>query len=367
MAYFDLGKRVLPVGAAVAFALAAATAPAMAQEAVTRFQSNGSTAQGTEYSAAAVLPSADMGQAYAALRRVVERNGWSVFQATPASYALLARNNQTTQSGKTGSLAVSLAPLADGVSLALMYANPPGVNSPAAAVRAEFNKIAGALKAELATAPAGQPAATATATAAAIAPQPASAAPDRKLCLAGACLGMTPAEAATLNLQPSGIAQFKLNGKLDGAYGLDRAGNRIGYSDMGDFDSKSLKQFATTVATICRFSFASASMKASDGQRIRLVFRPALRDGKGVVVLTEINRQLPPNMSSSELQRFTDTARQQFGDAFSAESRVIVTRPTAEIHRDIGLGTSLKLSLPIENVNARLLEQPGCSDKPRLD
>ncbi|MYN29610.1 hypothetical protein [Duganella levis] len=365
MAYLDLGKRVLPVGAAVAFALAAVSAPAMAQEAVSRFQSNGSAAQGTEYSAAAVLPGADISQAYAALRRVVERNGWNVFQATPASYALLARNNQTTQSGKTGSLAVSLAPVGDGVSLALMYANPPGVNSPPAAVRAEFNKIAGALKAELAALPAGQPAVTANATAAA--PQPASAAPDRKLCLAGACLGMTTAEAATLNLQPSGIAQFKLNGKPDGAYGLDRSGNRIGYSDMGDFDSKSLKQFATTVATVCRFSFASASMKASDGQRIRLVFRPAIRDGKGVVVLTEINRQLPPNMSSSELQRFTDTARQQFGDAFSAESRVIVTRPTAEIHRDVGLGTSLKLSLPIENVNARLLEQPGCSDKPRLD
>jgi hypothetical protein len=366
MTYFDLGKRVLPAGAAMLFALATAVScPAAAQENVVRFQSKGASAQGTEYSAFAVLPSADISQAYAALRRVVERSGWSISQALPANYAILARNNQTTQTGKTGALAVSLAPVAEGISLALVYTNPPGVDSPPAAVRTEFNKLAGALKAELAMAPASPTAAPSSVVAAA--PQPVSAAPDRKLCLAGACLGMTVAEAALLNLQPSGIGQFRLNGKLDGAYGLDRAGNRIGYSDMGDFDSKSLKQFAATVATVCRFSFASASMKASDGQRIRLVFRPAIRDGKGVVVLTEINRQLPPNMSSSELQRFSDTARQQFGDAFSADSRAIVMRPTAEIHRDIGLGTSLKLSLPIENVSARLLEQPGCSDKPRLD
>lgn len=255
-----------------------------------------------------------------------------------------------------------MAPVAGGLNLALMYSNPPGVNSPAAAVRAEFNKIGVALQGELA----GKPAQTAVPSRPAAAAV-ASSAPDRKLCLAGACLGMTPAEVATLNLLPAGMMQFRLGGKNDGGYGLDRAGKRISFSDMGDFDSKSMKQFAATVDTICRFNFASAKMKASDGQPIHLVFRPVIRSGKGVVVLTSIDRKLPPNTSETELKRFADAAKEQFGEAFSAESRAIVTRPTAEMHYDVGSGRSLKLSLPIENVHARLMEQPGCSEKPSLD
>lgn len=334
---------------------------ASAQDAVSAFQTAASAGQGTEYSASVKLPATDIAEAYAALRRNLERNGWKISHAEPASYALLAQNGQVTASGKTGSLSASLAPAAGGLHLALMYINPPGVNSPAAAVRVEFNKIGAALQSELS----GKPAQTAAASRPA--PAVASSASERKLCLAGACLGMTPAEVAGLNLQPAGMMQFRLGGKNDSGFGLDRAGKRISFSDMGDFDSKSMKQFVATVDTICRFNFASAKMKASDGQPIQLVFRPMIRNGKGVAVLTSIDRKLPPDTSESQLKRFAEAAKEQFGDAFSAESRTIVTRPTAEMHYDVGSGRSLRLSLPIENVHARLMEQPGCSEKPSLD
>ncbi|SDH18308.1 MULTISPECIES: hypothetical protein [unclassified Duganella] len=362
MAYQNSRLRLAPIFAALIVGTAGGYAvTASAQDAVSSFQTGGSPGQGTEYSASVKLATTDIAEAYAALRRNLERNGWKISHAEPASYALLAQNGQVTASGKTGSLGASLAPVAGGLNLALMYSNPPGVNSPAAAVRAEFNKIGVALQGELS----GKPAPTAVASRPA--PAVASSAPDRKLCLAGACLGMTPAEVATLNLQPAGMMQFRLGGKNDSGYGLDRAGKRISFSDMGDFDSKSMKQFAVTVDTICRFNFASAKMKASDGQPIHLVFRPVIRSGKGVVVLTSIDRKLPPNTSETELKRFADAAKEQFGDAFSAQSHAIVTRPTAEMHYDVGSGRSLKLSLPIENVHARLMEQAGCSDKPSLD
>lgn len=363
MAYRNSRLRLAPIFAALILGTAGGYAvSAPAQDAVSAFQTGGSPTQGTEYSASVKLSTTDIAEAYAALQRQLERNGWKISRAEPANYALLAQNGQVTASGKTGALGASLAPVAGGLNLALMYSNPPGVNSPAAAVRAEFNKIGMALQGELAGKPAQTAVPSRPAAAAVV-----SSAPDRKLCLAGACLGMTPAEVATLNLQPAGMMQFRLGGKNDGGYGLDRAGKRISFSDMGDFDSKSMKQFAATVDTICRFNFASAKMKASDGQPIHLVFRPVIRSGKGVVVLTSIDRKLPPNTSETELKRFADAARDQFGDAFSAESRAIVTRPTAEMHYDVGSGRSLKLSLPIENVHARLMEQPGCSEKPSLD
>ncbi len=182
---------------------------------------------------------------------------------------------------------------------------------------------------------------------------------------------MTVQEASTLDLQPAGSFKLSLEKGLGvgDAYGLDRNGKRVWFSSMGDFDKKTIAQFAQQIQVVCAGSFASAKMKASDGQTIRLVFRPTIRDGKGIYILSQIDRQLPDNMSPSELKSFTKQAREKYGTAFVADrsGMVGVTKPSAMVHSDFAMGRSLRLVLPVENLRSKLMEQPGCSDQPRLE
>ncbi|QBE66954.1 hypothetical protein [Pseudoduganella lutea] len=312
--------------------------------------------------------------AYAAVQAVLERNGWSVTAKDAASLAVVAQNSQRTASGRTGSLGLSFANVPGGVSLALVYNNPPGVESPASAVREHFCKIAGDI------------AAAAAATASTVAPPAAAGAPplgptpaggraasadasdvDGKLCLAGACLGMTAAQASALNLQPTGNMRFHYNPRLSHAYGLDAKGARIRFSDMGDMDSKLLSEFAGTVKTICAMSSASAQLKASDGQPIRLLFSPTIRNGRSVLVLVQIARRLPTDLSKSARERFEATARAQYGNAYVTRFSATPTRPIAGIDES-GMSAELQLKLPHDHtMPGKLMEQPGCSAAPRLD
>lgn len=144
------------------------------------------------------------------------------------------------------------------------------------------------------------------------------------------------------------------------------AGERIWFTG-NYFDKNSLTEFTRRVKTICAVEFIGAKMKASDGQPIRMTFRPVIRKGLGELILTQIERTLPPNLSESQMGEMVNQAKARYGAAFSKEYPLFPKKPTASIRRDFAMGTSLSLVLPFENVRKTLKEQPGCSDKARLD
>lgn len=182
---------------------------------------------------------------------------------------------------------------------------------------------------------------------------------DIKLCVDQACLGMTLAEAESLKLAPADDYGFKFSGKGD-YYGLDSAGKRINYAESGDLDGDLIKKFRATVATICSFGGANARLTGSDGQRVMLLFRPALRSGKGELVLTEIASYLPKQLSESDVQRIKAEAKAKYGDAFSAKWSTAITRPDVALYQNRMVGNTLTLRLPEQDLSAALMAQPGC-------
>ena len=351
--------------AAIAAAILGSAVPAFAQDCVSNFQVGKNKAGGSSYSAVMQLPGSNVDQAYQLSQQVVGQEGWKVYQTVPTQRAAFARNSQVTASGKTGELTFSTAATDTGLVLAVVYDNPPGVLSPERAVKDHFCKIADSLRKQIAAAPAAPAAQIAggqvTGSSAAIVQSTS----DRKVCLAKACLGMTVDEVAKLDVHlPSGVPRFEYGPKVvsGNSYGLAPNGSRVEFSNLGTFDAKALAGFGKGVDRICRFHSAFAQMKASDGQRITISFRPEFRDGKAILVVHDITRYLPPNMSESELQRFADAARAQYGDLLNRTQETLNKVTTVQL--DYG---KLRLVSPYTELSGKMLEQPGCSAKVSLD
>jgi hypothetical protein len=348
---------------AIAVAIFGSAVPAFAQDCASNFQVGKNKAGGASYSTMAQLPGNSVEQAFQLSQQVVGQEGWKVYQTHPAQYAAFARNSQVTASGKTGELTFSTTATDNGMVLAIVYDNPPGVNSPANAVKDHFCKIADSLRKQIAAAPAPikqvASANVAGANAAVVHSEP-----EGKVCLAKACLGMTLSEVAKLALEPAGHTALDFGPKAPhgGSYGLAPGGSRVNFSNMGSLDSKTMPQFAKSVDTICRFHALSASMKASDGQRIVLQFRPTMRNGKAILVVNDIVRYLPPNMSSSELDRFAEAARAQYGSLLNRSWEVPIKVTAVQLNHD-----KLRLVAPWEELSGKMLEQPGCSPKVSLE
>jgi len=351
-----------PIRRAATFAaIVGFTSPALAQDCLSNFQVGKNKAGGASYSALAQLPGTNVGQAYQLSQQVVGQEGWKVYQTVPEQNAAFARNSQVSASGKTGELTFSTAATDKGLVLAIVYDNPPGVNSPERAVKDHFCKIADSLRKQIAAAPA------AAASPVAGAQGTASGAPssERKVCLAKACLGMTVEEVAKLDVHlPAGVPKFEYGPKVvsGNGYGIAPNGSRVEFSNLGTFDARTLAGFGKSVDRICRFHSAFAQMKASDGQRITISFRPEFRDGKAILVVQDITRYLPANMSESEMQRFADAARAQYGDLLNRTQETLNRVTTVQL--DYG---KLRLVSPYTELSGKMLEQPGCSAKVSLD
>lgn len=184
---------------------------------------------------------------------------------------------------------------------------------------------------------------------------------DGQLCVEQACLGMTLTEAAALPLAPARFG-FKLDDQRSESYGLDGSGQRVNLADQGEVDRELISQFDARVKTICRFGAVTARLKVGDVQHT-LLFSPAIRNGKGALVLTEIARPLPRQVSDAEVQRAVAQAKAQYGKAWAEPWTQTVTRPTASLYDQMIMARSLVLRLPVEDVAARLLAQPGCGGK----
>lgn len=181
---------------------------------------------------------------------------------------------------------------------------------------------------------------------------------ESQLCVDKACLGMTLAEAESLPLAPARFG-FKFSGKGD-FYGLDSAGQRINYAESGDLDGELIRKFRSSVATLCAFGGANAQLTGSDGQRVMLLFSPAMRNGKGELVLTEIASFLPKQLSEADVQRIQADAKARYGDAFSPQWSKPITRPDVALYQNRMVGNTLTLRLPEQDLSAALLAQPGC-------
>jgi hypothetical protein len=178
---------------------------------------------------------------------------------------------------------------------------------------------------------------------------------------------MTVAQAGELELQPSRMFRLVFAKAPPGdGYGLSPAGGRIWFVG-NDFDKKTLAEFTQRVKTICAVDFVGATIKASDGQPIRLTFRPVMRNRHGELILTQIERALPPNLSESQIGEMVNQAKARYGESFSREYLLFPKKATVSIRRDFATGTSLSLVLPFEKIRNALKEQPGCSDKAQLD
>jgi hypothetical protein len=174
---------------------------------------------------------------------------------------------------------------------------------------------------------------------------------------------MTVAQAGALELQPPGMFGITFTKGTPGdSYGLAPTGGRVWFVG-NNFDKKTLAEFTQRVKTICAVDFVAAKIKASDGQPIRLTFRPAMRNGHGELILTQIERALPPNLSESQTREMVSQAKARYGEFFSKEYLLFPKKPTVSIQR----GASVSLVLPFEKVGNTLKEQPGCSDKARLE
>lgn len=182
------------------------------------------------------------------------------------------------------------------------------------------------------------------------------------LCVEKACLGMTLAEAESLDFIAPEMFAFKFSPKGE-MYGLDGNGQRIHYAEGGDVDAELIRKFNRSVNTICSLGSISARTRDSQGQRVNLMFSAVLRDGKPVVVLSEIARLLPRKMSDAELQRAAEQAQAQYGAAYAPEWSLKISRPTASLYADSFIGHALMLRLPQQEVSAQLLKQPGCNAK----
>ncbi|MET0266967.1 MAG: hypothetical protein ABW202_15295 [Duganella sp.] len=189
---------------------------------------------------------------------------------------------------------------------------------------------------------------------------PSAQAQQDKLCVDQACLGMTLEQAASLKLEPASSFGFKFSGNGD-FYGLDRAGKRVNYAESGDFDNALINQFRSSVATICSFGGANAKLTGSNGERVVLLFAPAIKQGKGELVLTEIARYLPKKLSEEERQRIQSDARARYGDAFSSTWSQSIKRPDVALYSHPMLGNTLTFRLPEQDVRQQLLAQPGCA------
>lgn len=361
---------------------------AVASQCDANFNSTGSFLSGKTYQTYADLPNISEDVAYMRAYNFVAKEGWKIQKNDAGSRHISAADSTSFNRGKIVPLDVTVQSISGGSKIVITYSTPAGMSSPEDAVKSHFcNLVASAtVDTPSLSSPAGRtdmtppvsgdqtvPSSTRIAESKDSSTQASSSrqVDGAKLCLGKACLGMSVDEVAKLDLEPAGTFKFSIykgtDKGLKDAFGLDVTGQRVWFSSIGDFDKKTISQFSERVKTVCAVKFLTAYLKASDGQRITLLLRPTIANGKGRLVVSEISRKLPPNMSASEMKSFENQVREKYGDVFVSTYSLQVKKPSVRIQHDFATGTALNLLLPTEDVFNQLLEQPGCTDKPRLD
>ncbi|WP_374579993.1 hypothetical protein [Pseudoduganella sp.] len=354
--------------AVIAAVISAFAMPVVAQECVSDFKAEEKDAGVVSYSAVAPLPGKSADQAFQLSQQVASQAGWMVYQTIPEVHTAFARDSKGKAGDKRGELVFATAMGEHNLLMALVYNDPPGANTPKSVVSDQFCKIAKALRKRIAAAPPDLAAPVKAPQAAGVEVAGRNAAlagarPADKLCLRGACLGMSVGEARRLKLEPARAAFMQFGPEAPGAgRAVSTDGRLIYVTDGAWLDSKSVAAFARGVRTICELRSGSfAHMKAEDGKQIKLHFSPTVRDGKGTLILRKIERLLPA-MSQMDYGYFQRSVAEEYGAAYVNAGQVPpADRPYVQMK-----GWTLTLALPEEDLGARLMETPGCSEKAAL-
>jgi hypothetical protein len=193
-----------------------------------------------------------------------------------------------------------------------------------------------------------------------------AAATPEQMCVGPVCLGMDVEAVAKIDLDGSSTNKLAFVKGFENTYGLDAKGEKVWFT-TGDLTKQLAAQFSQKVKTICAANFVHGRLKASDGKHIRIVMRPVRAGGVVKLAVTEIVKPLPEKMSETDAKEFVEQVRQRYGDAYSAQWSTVVTRPTATVKVDGAYGRILELRMPFESDRSKMLEQPGCSEKARID
>lgn len=190
---------------------------------------------------------------------------------------------------------------------------------------------------------------------------------DAMPCAEQICLGMTIDELAKFSLVPARLGRLSFGGNRGLALGLDIRGQPIWFS-VSELDRSAIVQLQNKVKVICSASPIFASTRTSDGLIVHMTLRPQLIAGRGQLVVSEIQRTLPATVNTAERKAYEDQAREKYGDRYISVGRGLPDKPSAKIESDFD-GVSLNLSMPLHfyDANRQLMDQPGCSETPRLD
>lgn len=366
--------KILCAGAASAFLLAFLPLHAQAADCDNNFATSGSILTGKTYKTFAALPNVTADSVYQGAYVSIAKQGFIIQQSDSTARVISALNNSSAP-GRPAPLNATVEPSQGGATISLTFATPAGAFSPENSIKEEFCKIVRAAsmhQPETARTESSEPSGRSGERAIGRADTGAG-----RVCLANACIGMRLEEAAKLNLKPRSTkyaanVNFVGTRERAGHYGLDANGQLVSIASLA-VDQAWIRQFQQTIHTMCVVPpQVSAEIAASDGTPVNLVFGLRRVNGKVEYVLSAISRMIPGNMSASERRNFENEVRARYGRAFVENSDIprTVRAFNGEFQEAVAMLTpaSVELRGPgFQEPMSRLLEQPGCSNKVRLD
>lgn len=368
---------IFRAAAGLALLLAFLHIHAQAADCDRNFTTTGSILTGKRYTTVAELPNATADSAYQSSYQSIAKQGFIIQQSNSSARVITAVDSNSAP-GRPAPLNVTVEPARSGATITLTFGTPPGAFAPEGSVKDEFCKIvraAGTPQQEMARSAPVEPL-----------PRPddrinviaRSDAGTGRVCMANACIGMSLEEAAKLNLKswsPNANTQnhFPHIGNRFGDYGLDAKGKLITISSP-TIDRTWIKQFLQMVHTMCTPPWhLNATTSASDGTPIQLGFNLREQNGKVGYVVFSVRRMLPDNMSVSEQRKLVDEVRNRYGRAFVESSDI--GRTIRASNGELSEGVAMVFPSMVElrgpatprGLGAKLMEQPGCSNRIQLD
>lgn len=186
------------------------------------------------------------------------------------------------------------------------------------------------------------------------------------MCVAAACLNMTVQEASSLALLDVGHLKMEFKADDLGGHGLDKNGRRV-WIGYGNFDRRSIQDYARRVHTTCAADSKTAWLQSTDGNKIFVRFTPAMLNGRGTMVVTSITRVFGPMLSDAQFAAVTEQARKRYGPAFRERVLGDVKYPAAWVDFSVSHGRVLELATPAGDHKQALLAQPGCGTAAAID
>lgn len=350
---------------------------AQAADCDSNFTTAGSILTGKRYTTVAELPNVTADSVYQSSYHSIAKQGF-IIQQSDSSARVITAVDSNSAPGRPAPLNVTVESTRGGATITLTYGTPAGAFAAEGSVKDEFCKIVRAAatpRDDMMRPTLAEPSQRIDDRSNALVRLEAGAG---RVCMANACIGMSLEEAAKLNLKswsPNAGTQnhFPHIGNRFGDYGLDAKGKLITISSP-TIDRTWIKQFLQTVHTMCTPPWhLNATTSASDGTPIQLGFNLREQNGTAGYVVSSVRRMLPDNMSVSERKKLVDEVRSRYGRAFIESSDIgrTIRASNGELPEAVAMvfPSMVELRGPAtpRGLGAKLMEQPGCSNRIQLD